>query len=195
MHRARPKHPARKARPKHAKPAPAKRVTVKPAPVRTRPAVHVKPKPTPKPLTVKPAPPAPAALPARTAVSSGHHGHSRAIDLILVALLCCAGAALAVAVLLRGTNSAKNAWYYNRNATVVALKIDGKKVTRSNEVEVRGLPEGVAFSDDGQYIYVGNYLDRDLSILKVEGDQKCDHCVGPPPGLMRHMRLVKVLTF
>jgi len=78
---------------------------------------------------------------------------------------------LAVAVLLRGTNSAKNAWYYNRNATVVALKIDGKKVTRSNEVEVRGLPEGVAFSDDGEYIYVGNYMDRDLSILKVEGDR------------------------
>ena len=78
---------------------------------------------------------------------------------------------LAVAVLLRGTNSAKNAWYYNRNAVVVALKIDGKKVTRSNEVEVRGLPEGVAFSDDGEYIYVGNYMDRDLSILKVEGDR------------------------
>jgi len=78
---------------------------------------------------------------------------------------------LAVAVLLRGTNSAKNAWYYNRNATVVALKIDGKKVTRSNEVEVRGLPEGVVFSDDGQYIYVGNYMDRDVSILKVEGDR------------------------
>lgn len=78
---------------------------------------------------------------------------------------------LAVAVLLRGTNSAKNAWFYNRNATVVALRIDGKKVTRSNEVEVRGLPEGVVFSDDGQYIYVGNYMDRDVSILKVEGDR------------------------
>ena len=78
---------------------------------------------------------------------------------------------LAVAVLLRGTNSAKNAWFHNRNATVVALKIDGKKVTRTNEVEVRGLPEGVVFSDDGQYIYVGNYMDRDVSILKVEGDR------------------------
>jgi DNA-binding beta-propeller fold protein YncE len=78
---------------------------------------------------------------------------------------------LAVAVLLRGTNSAQNAWFYNRNATVVALRIDGKKVTRTNEVEVRGLPEGVVFSDDGQYIYVGNYMDRDISILKVDGDR------------------------
>ena len=31
------------------------------------------------------------------------------------------------------------------NATVVALRIDGKKVTRASEVEVRGLPEGIVF--------------------------------------------------
>jgi len=78
---------------------------------------------------------------------------------------------LAVAVLLRGTNADKKAFFYNRNATVVALKIDGKKVTRSNEVEVRGLPEGVVFSSDGRYIYVGNFMDKDISILRVDGDQ------------------------
>ena len=78
---------------------------------------------------------------------------------------------LAVAILLRGTNAAKSAWFYNRNATVVALKIDGKKVTRTNEVEVRGLPEGVVFSNDGRYIYVGNFMDSDVSILRVDGDQ------------------------
>ena len=78
---------------------------------------------------------------------------------------------LAVALLLNGNDAAKNAWFYNRNGKVVALKIDGKKVTRSNDVEVRGLPEGLVFSNDGRYIYVGNYLDRDISILRVEGDQ------------------------
>ena len=78
---------------------------------------------------------------------------------------------LAVALLLNGNDAAKNAWFYNRNGKVVALKIDGKKVTRSNEVEVRGLPEGLVFSNDGRYIYVGNYLDRDISILRVDGDQ------------------------
>jgi DNA-binding beta-propeller fold protein YncE len=78
---------------------------------------------------------------------------------------------LAVAVLLRGTNAASSAFFYNRNALVVALKIDGKKVTRTNEVEVRGLPEGVVFSADGRYIYVGNFIDQDISILRVDGDQ------------------------
>jgi len=78
---------------------------------------------------------------------------------------------LAVALCVNGSDAAKNAWFYNRNGKVVALKIDGKKVTRSNEVEVRGLPEGLVFSNDGRYIYVGNYLDRDISILRVDGDQ------------------------
>jgi len=78
---------------------------------------------------------------------------------------------LAVAILLRGTNAAKNSFFYHRNGLVVALKIDGKKVTRSNEVEVRGLPEGVVFSQDGRYIYVGNFIDQDISILRVDGDQ------------------------
>ena len=78
---------------------------------------------------------------------------------------------MAVVALIKGSNSSRSAYFYNRNASVVALKIDGKKVTRSNEVEVRGLPEGVVFSQDGRYVYVGNYNDRDVSILRVEGDQ------------------------
>jgi DNA-binding beta-propeller fold protein YncE len=81
---------------------------------------------------------------------------------------------LAVAVLLRGTNAAKNAFFYHRNASVVALKIDGKKVTRGNEVEVRGLPEGAVFSQDGRYLYVGNFIDQDISILRVDGDELVD---------------------
>jgi DNA-binding beta-propeller fold protein YncE len=33
------------------------------------------------------------------------------------------------------------------------------------------LPEGVAFSSDGNYVYVGNFMDSDISILRVDGDQ------------------------
>jgi DNA-binding beta-propeller fold protein YncE len=77
---------------------------------------------------------------------------------------------LAVAVLLRGSNNAKTEWFYNRNGTVVVLKIDGKKVTKVGEVEVRGLPEGAVFSPDGGWLYVGNFLDSDISVLRVDGD-------------------------
>jgi len=78
---------------------------------------------------------------------------------------------LAVTALLKGSNSSKEAFFYSRNAEVVALKIDGKKVSLSNSVEVRGLPEGIAFSNDGRYIYVGNFIDQDISILRVDGDK------------------------
>jgi len=77
---------------------------------------------------------------------------------------------LAVAVLLRGSNNAKTDWFYHRNGSVVVLRIDGKKVTKVGEVEVRGLPEGAVFSPDGRWLYVGNFLDSDISVLRVDGD-------------------------
>jgi DNA-binding beta-propeller fold protein YncE len=80
----------------------------------------------------------------------------------------------AVAVLLQGSNADKKAFYYHPTGAVVALKIDGKKVTKTGEVQVGGLPEGVAFSADGSYLYVGNFIDQDLSVLKVDGDKITD---------------------
>jgi DNA-binding beta-propeller fold protein YncE len=77
---------------------------------------------------------------------------------------------LAVAILLRGSNNATTEFFYNRNGSVAVLKIDGKKVTKVGEVEVRGLPEGVVFSPDGRWLYVGNYMDSDISVLRVDGD-------------------------
>ena len=81
---------------------------------------------------------------------------------------------IAVAILLRGSNANRSAHFYNRNGSVAVLKIDGKKVTKVGEVEVRGLPEGVVFSPDGKYLYVGNYMDDDISILKVDGTAVTD---------------------
>ena len=79
---------------------------------------------------------------------------------------------LAAVVLLRGSNTPWNSHFYNRNGSAVILKIDGKKVTKIDEVEVRGLPEGVVWSADGKYLYVGNFMDSDVSILKVEETKK-----------------------
>jgi DNA-binding beta-propeller fold protein YncE len=81
---------------------------------------------------------------------------------------------LAVAVLLRGSNVPKSTWFYHRNGSVVVLKIDGKTVMKVGEIEVGGLPEGVVFSPDGNYLYVGNFLDSDVSILKVDGTRVTD---------------------
>jgi DNA-binding beta-propeller fold protein YncE len=82
---------------------------------------------------------------------------------------------VAVAVLLGGASVPKSMWFNTkRNGTLAVLKIDGKKVMKVSEVEVGGLPEGLVFSSDGKYLYVGNYTDRDVSILKVDGAKITD---------------------
>jgi len=81
---------------------------------------------------------------------------------------------LAVSVEARGSNMPKTALFYHPTGAVTALKIDGKKVTNVGEVNVGALPEAVAFSPDGQYLYVGNFIDGDLSVLHVDGTQLAD---------------------
>jgi WD40 repeat protein len=80
---------------------------------------------------------------------------------------------LAVAAILRGSNM-KNTFFYKKNGSLSILKIDGKKVTKTQDIEVGGLPEAVQFTPDGKYILAGNYLDQDFSILKVNGTKVTD---------------------
>jgi DNA-binding beta-propeller fold protein YncE len=77
---------------------------------------------------------------------------------------------IAVAILLNGSAAVpKDAWFANPTGKVVVLAIDGKQVTKAGEVEVGGLPEGVVFTKDGSHLYVGNYTDQNVSVLKVDG--------------------------
>ena len=80
---------------------------------------------------------------------------------------------LAVTVEARGSNR-KGAFFYHPAGAVTALRIDGNKVTKAGEVNVGALPEGVAFSADGSYLYVGNFIDGDMSVLKVDGTTLTD---------------------
>jgi DNA-binding beta-propeller fold protein YncE len=80
---------------------------------------------------------------------------------------------LAVAAILRGSNN-KKAFYYHKNGSLSILKIDGNKVTKTQDIEVGGLPEAVAFTPDGKYLLAGNFLDEDFSILKVDGTKVTD---------------------
>jgi DNA-binding beta-propeller fold protein YncE len=80
---------------------------------------------------------------------------------------------LAVATILRGSNM-KKAFFYHKNGSVSILKLDGKKVTKTQDIEVGGLPEPVVFTPDGKYVLVGNFLSQDFSILKVNGTKVTD---------------------
>ncbi len=50
------------------------------------------------------------------------------------------------------------------------LKIDGKTVHKVAQANVGGLAEGIAFSPDGHYLYVGNFVDGDIDVLRLDGD-------------------------
>ena len=47
-------------------------------------------------------------------------------------------------------------------------------LTKLKDIEVGGLPEAIMFTPDGRYIYVGNYIDQDFSILRVDGTNVTD---------------------
>ncbi len=81
---------------------------------------------------------------------------------------------IAVVMLLSGSDGPHNAWFYHKNGRVAVLKIDDKKVTKVGEVVVGGVPEGAVFSPDGKYLYVGNFNDKDVSILRVDGTKVTD---------------------
>ena len=78
----------------------------------------------------------------------------------------------AASILLNGTGSTPKTAFYRHDSSLVALlKIEGKSVRKVAEAEVGGLAEGVAFSPDGRYLYVGNFVDSDIDILRLDGDK------------------------
>jgi hypothetical protein len=47
-------------------------------------------------------------------------------------------------------------------------------LTALTKINVGAFPEGGAFSADGSFLYIGNFIDGDLSILKVDGTALTD---------------------
>jgi DNA-binding beta-propeller fold protein YncE len=80
---------------------------------------------------------------------------------------------LAVAVNVNGSNMPQ-AWYHQKTGSVTVLRIQGKTVTAIKTVQVGTFPEAAMISPDGRYIYVGNYTDKDFSILKITGTDVVD---------------------
>jgi DNA-binding beta-propeller fold protein YncE len=76
---------------------------------------------------------------------------------------------LAAVLNVDGSNF-KGQWFYHPNGSVTVLSIRGKNVTAAGTVEVGALPEPIAFTPDGRYLYVGNFADQDFSILRVDGN-------------------------
>src|SRR6516162_7287920 len=95
----------------------------------------------------------------------------------------------AASLILNGTGGApKTAFYRHDKSYVALLKIDGKSVRRVAQADVGGLAEGIAFSPDGRYLYVGNFVDSDIDILRLDGDTLTNVASFPLPGHPASMR-------
>jgi DNA-binding beta-propeller fold protein YncE len=136
------------------------------------------------------------ALVANSGVTGGNDGHAdsvsvidltaepaRVIDVVGVGdgpegLAISPTGAVAAVTLIDGTQDARadprTSWAAKEKGKVVVLEISGKTVRKTDEVPVGGMPEGVVFSADGRYVYVGNFLSRNVSILRVEGTALVD---------------------
>jgi YVTN family beta-propeller protein len=77
----------------------------------------------------------------------------------------------AASLLLNGTGAPKTAFYHHDHSLVALLKIDGKKVRKVGEALVHGGAEGIAFSPDGRFLYIGGYNDSELAILRLQGEK------------------------
>ena len=75
----------------------------------------------------------------------------------------------AAAILLMDTASTKASFAYGKTGAVAILKIKGNKVTKVGQVPAGGLPEGAAWSSDGRYLFVENYMERNLQTYELKG--------------------------
>lgn len=95
----------------------------------------------------------------------------------------------AAATILQGSYDApKDAWYRHAVGRVTLLRIDSGKVSPAGGTDVGAFPEGVAFSQDGDWVYAGNFASNSISVLHLEGGRLVDthadiKLPGPPAAL------------
>jgi DNA-binding beta-propeller fold protein YncE len=82
---------------------------------------------------------------------------------------------LAIALALNGSGAApKGAWFATSNSILDVLSTAGGDVRKVGAVKAGRLAEGVAFSPDGGYLYVADFIDSDLRVYKVESAEVRD---------------------
>ncbi len=76
----------------------------------------------------------------------------------------------AVIPLLLGSSLKYKDWAYTKNGEAVLLSV-GKQgeLQVVNRLAVGGLPEGVAFSPNSEYVYISNFNDQNLQVFRIAG--------------------------
>ena len=75
----------------------------------------------------------------------------------------------AITILQRSYDALPTAWFRKDVGQATLLTIGKDKVRVVNSVNVGAFPEGIAFAADGGHVYVGNYHNKSISVLEVNG--------------------------
>jgi 6-phosphogluconolactonase (cycloisomerase 2 family) len=73
-----------------------------------------------------------------------------------------------VTPLLRGSTSKYADYFYTKEgqAVLAAIGADGG-ITVKDRAPLGAIPEGVAFSPNGQFVYIGNYTDKTVQVFRI----------------------------
>jgi DNA-binding beta-propeller fold protein YncE len=92
--------------------------------------------------------------------------------------------------LLLGSGAKGSDWYKTKGGELVVMSIGpGGKMTVTGKAPLGALPEGIAYSPNSDYIYVGNYMDKNLQVFRLNNGKPVQ--VGPDielPGQPASMR-------
>ena len=97
---------------------------------------------------------------------------------------------VAAAPLLLGSGAKDSDWFKTKGGELVVMSVAPTgKLTVTGTAPLGALPEGIAYSPNSDYIYVGNYIDKDLQVFHLVNGKPVQ--VGPNislPGQPASMR-------
>ena len=80
----------------------------------------------------------------------------------------------AAVVIHNGSAKPKGTPFHNTNGKLILLRIDGPRLVKYAEAPIGTWAQGVAFSRDGRTILVQNMAEKEIQVLKLEGDKLSD---------------------
>ena len=90
--------------------------------------------------------------------------------------------------LLNGSSALHAAPGYHPNGVLQVFGLAEQALTPAGEAKLGAIPEGIAWSPDSQWLYVGNYADRNLQVFHMEGGKPVDAGTVPLPGQPASLR-------
>ncbi|WP_428535703.1 YncE family protein [Rhodopila sp.] len=96
----------------------------------------------------------------------------------------------AAAAMAQGSGAKQGDWFKTKGGELAIMSIEPNGgLAASGFAPLGALPEGIAYSPDSAYVYVGNYIDQDLQVFRLAGGKPTQ--VGPAiklPGQPASMR-------